>query len=145
MDPSRSSPRMAVIFPAVISLASPPSPPPHCSAFVWPLLSERLFFFQIWWLRTTTLKPRPFEEFAQQTRRGPLRRSGRRCDERREAGSLFELRRRRCSACFHLPGRGIAEKILPGSNLAFRLSSLCPLGPNADPICSRASSSSRLA
>jgi hypothetical protein len=52
---------------------------------------------------------------------------------------------RRCSPCFHLPGRGIAEKISPGSNLAFRSSSLCPLGPNADPICSRASSSSRLA
>jgi hypothetical protein len=42
-------------------------------------------------------------------------------------------------------GRGIAEKILPGSNLVFRLNSLCPLRPNADPICSRASSSSRLA
>jgi hypothetical protein len=50
-----------------------------------------------------------------------------------------------CLACFHLPGRGIAEKTLPGSNLVFRSRSLCPLRPNADPICSRASSSSRLA
>ena len=45
----------------------------------------------------------------------------------------------------HLPGRGIAEKRLPGSNRRFCWSSLCALGPNANRICSDASPLSRLA